>query len=151
MSLLFLFILRLKPALLLQSHVHLSSKHCQVCQKCVIGFDHHCLWLNCCIGSRNYTQFITLLCLSILLFSMYLTVATIHFVKSYIEPTSAHSSLIQIPREATQVCLGLPSPACLGTGIPPVIFSVHVSGHHADTATNYGTMNADSHLRFPAE
>jgi hypothetical protein len=38
--------------------VHESSKHCSVCDKCVVGFDHHCRWLNACIGTKNYKMFI---------------------------------------------------------------------------------------------
>lgn len=90
--------------MLLQSHVDLSSKHCQVCKKCVIGFDHHCLWLNCCIGSRNYPPFILLLSLSILLFSMHLTVAVVHLIGSYTEPeASAESPLGDMPMAAMRV------------------------------------------------
>ena len=31
-----------------------KAKHCAICQKCIRGFDHHCRWLNNCIGERNY-------------------------------------------------------------------------------------------------
>lgn len=28
--------------------VHSSSRHCRYCDKCVIGFDHHCSWYVSC-------------------------------------------------------------------------------------------------------
>lgn len=37
-----------------------SSRFCGVCRKTVAGLDHHCTWLNTCIGRRNYVSFISL-------------------------------------------------------------------------------------------
>ena len=39
-----------------------SSKHCRQCRKCIQGFDHHCKWLDNCVGEGNYVAFFSLLC-----------------------------------------------------------------------------------------
>lgn len=34
------------------------SHHCRRCQRCVLRMDHHCVWLNTCVGHCNYKVFI---------------------------------------------------------------------------------------------
>jgi len=36
------------------------SRYCRTCGKSVPGLDHHCAWLNTCVGARNYAAFATL-------------------------------------------------------------------------------------------
>ncbi|KDO32408.1 hypothetical protein SPRG_02885 [Saprolegnia parasitica CBS 223.65] len=45
--------------------VNSRTKHCLCCAKCVEGFDHHCDYLNTCIGTANVRQFRLLIAASI--------------------------------------------------------------------------------------
>ena len=34
------------------------SRHCSICNKCVERFDHHCPWINGCVGTANHGLFV---------------------------------------------------------------------------------------------
>lgn len=54
------------------------AHHCSICKRCVLGMDHHCPWMNNCIGIKNHKSFI--------LFCMYTALASIYAaIRSIIE------------------------------------------------------------------
>ncbi|THU64000.1 hypothetical protein C4D60_Mb01t21820 [Musa balbisiana] len=59
------------------------SKHCRSCDRCVDGFDHHCRWLNNCIGRKNYTTFILLMLLTLLMLIIQGGTAIVVFVRCF--------------------------------------------------------------------
>ena len=59
-------------------------KHCIICDKCCKGFDHHCLWLDNCIGQNNHRFFIMILYNSFFNILMNITIAIIGLCVYYL-------------------------------------------------------------------
>ncbi|TGZ78001.1 zf-DHHC-domain-containing protein [Ascodesmis nigricans] len=55
--------------------------HCKVCDSCIETADHHCVWLNNCVGRRNYRYFFTFIITATLLATYLVVLSAVHLEK----------------------------------------------------------------------
>ena len=57
------------------------SKHCSHCNVCIERQDHHCIWINRCIGAKNYYIFLLFLITHIVLCTDTVIILTFIFIR----------------------------------------------------------------------
>jgi len=137
------------------SRVNQLSRHCLICDKCVVDFDHHCKWLNNCIGAKNYRSFRWLIAATALLISVQLAVSANLFIKYSIDWDALQEDVwsFYINLDAN-VYFGL---LCFNIvlGIPSLALVTHLVGfhiylsYHQLTTYNY-VMNMEAASKSPS-
>ena len=54
--------------------------HCRVCDNCIETLDHHCVWLNNCVGRRNYRYFFSFISFGTILALFLLGASLAHII-----------------------------------------------------------------------
>ncbi|XP_002743405.1 palmitoyltransferase ZDHHC12 isoform X1 [Callithrix jacchus] len=63
----------------------LRARHCRECRRCVRRYDHHCPWMENCVGERNHPLFVVYLVLQllVLLWGLYLAWSGLRFFQPW--------------------------------------------------------------------
>jgi len=71
-------------------------KHCYPCGKCICGFDHHCRYLNVCIGNRTYAPWFAFVAglLTLMVVCTYAAFITLAHGPDLVEMDSSHAALV---------------------------------------------------------
>ena len=70
--------------------------HCFICQRCIEDFDHHCYWINKCVGKKNYWLFMFFLYYNFYNFIFYFYLDFHYFFKKKKKALNLFFSIINL-------------------------------------------------------
>jgi len=111
------------------------SYHCNVCHRCVERYDHHCPWINSCIGTRNHAWFLVFITFQTIYILAILTQIVAFFVtfeRSALEEATGVHEVVHFLRNTcvsleTMHAFDLCTPAMLSGGF--FASSEHLESH----------------------
>jgi DHHC palmitoyltransferase len=75
-----------------QRLVRKQTKHCRRDNRCCLGFNHHCIWINNCIGHKNYRWFLSMVVLAVFTCALKLVITLIGLCSTFGDPEFLESS-----------------------------------------------------------
>ena len=83
-----------------------TCHHCRICDRCICGMDHHCPWMNNCIGAGNLKHFILFLLYTWCSSSYALVVFGYNYFLCNSDTCIFPDGLIQLVRVMSVLCMG---------------------------------------------
>lgn len=124
--------------------------HCSICGTCVLSHDHHCIFLNNCVGVRNYRHFLWFL-LTVTILSVYLAAFSFAHCYYYKHQSGTITSFLQsIAQFPATFFLGLLG--CVSAVYPLMLLVFHIfltaNGYSTREYLNYVRPSVESSLPY---
>ncbi|KAK8621138.1 hypothetical protein V6N13_067579 [Hibiscus sabdariffa] len=71
------------------------AHHCRICKRCILRMDHHCVWINNCVGHANYKAFIV--------FVVYAVIACFYSLVLLVGSLSIDSQIDEQQRDSVRI------------------------------------------------
>lgn len=74
----------------------IRSKHCSQCGVCIARLDHHCAWLNRCVGYDNHRSFLLFVAMHSLLLLAYVVLASLVIYDLVVDSSPSKLSSLEV-------------------------------------------------------
>jgi len=117
------------------------SRHCGICDQCVERYDHHCPWLNTCVGVGNHTIFIFFIFFLMITLGHILALTSYSWINKDKQPKSGFYEFIDLGDS------NIPYSFCLGIMMFTFFFFVAISSLFLTQLKNFMS-NRTTNERF---